>query len=80
MFLRRDFLVGVHAREPDRVSFAHKQNLAGLNVCRGIYAIGQAVTNPAAAGMIGMIFPAGRKRVLAYVAISAGRLFSNRSV
>jgi hypothetical protein len=44
-----------------------------LNVCRGIVGAGAAVIIPAAAGMIGSIYPPGRKRTFAFVAVSCGQ-------
>ena len=52
---------------------ANLQNLAALNVCRGFVGAGAAVLIPAAAGMIGSIYPPGRKRTFAFIAISCGQ-------
>ena len=54
-------------------NIADPQNLAALNVCRGIVGAGAAVIIPAAAGMIGSIYPPGRKRTFAFVAVSCGQ-------
>lgn len=42
-------------------------------MCRGIVGAGAAVIIPAAAGMIGSIYPPGRKRTFAFVAVSCGQ-------
>jgi MFS family permease len=55
-----------------RRSWLILQNLAALNVCRGIAGIGGAIVQPASAGMIGTMYPAGRKRTLAFVAVTCG--------
>jgi MFS family permease len=49
-------------------------NLASLNVCRAVFGLGSSVAMPAAAGMIGTMFPQGRKRTYAFVAVSCGEL------
>ena len=41
-------------------------------MCRGFVGAGAAVLIPAAAGMIGANFPPGKKRTLAFVAVSCG--------
>jgi len=55
------------------------QNLASLNVCRGLAGIGAAVVLPAAAGMIGTMYPSGRKRTLAFVAVTCGEFRLSQS-
>jgi MFS family permease len=44
-----------------------------LNVCRGFVGAGAAVLIPAAAGMIGSIYPPGKKRTFAFIAVSCGK-------
>jgi len=59
---------------PSYSTIADGQNLASLNVCRAFFGLGSSVAMPAAAGMIGTIFPPGRKRTYAFVAVSCGEL------
>ena len=55
-------------------TIADGQNVASLNVCRAFFGLGSSVAMPAAAGMIGTMFPPGRKRTYAFVAVSCGEL------
>jgi MFS family permease len=72
--------VNVHARESSDTSgrghfvddSSSLQNLPSLNVCRGFSGLSSAIMLPASSGLIGSLFPAGRKRTLAYVAITCG--------
>lgn len=52
------------------------QNLPALNVCRALSGLGAATLLPASSGIVGAMYPAGKKRTLAFVAISAGAFFS----
>jgi hypothetical protein len=45
-----------------------------LNLCRAFFGLGSSVAMPAAAGMIGTMFPPGQKRTYAFVAVSCGKL------
>ena len=47
-------------------------NLAGLNVCRGLTGVSCAIMLPASAGLIGALYPQGKKRTLAFAAITCG--------
>lgn len=49
-----------------------QQNLASINIFRAFAGIGAAIILPAATGIVGAQYPAGRKRTLAFVAMSAG--------
>lgn len=53
-----------------------KQNLASINVCRALSGVGAAILLPASSGIVGALYPAGKKRTLAFVAISAGTLLA----
>lgn len=54
---------------------ANTQNLASLNVCRALPGLGSSVAMPAAAGMIGTVFPPGKKKTYAFVAVSCGKVW-----
>jgi MFS family permease len=56
-----------------------RKNLAGLNICRGIAGIGAAIMHPAAAGVIGSMYPSGRPRSMAFAAITCGELINQKS-
>lgn len=51
---------------------ADAQNLASLNVVRALTGIASAISLPASSGIVGALYPPGRKRTLAYVAITCG--------
>lgn len=69
---KRGYIIGCVTSTLFNIMATFMPNLASLNVARALSGISAAIILPASSGLIGSLYPPGRRRTLAYAAISCG--------